>query len=86
MAKAAEQVYKIIQMEDHDSDTLELDVLSMKKNANCNLIQLIMNQHIFDAMYDYFYDNKGIFLSNINDNLLSEICCLMLYYKVSDFC
>ena len=48
----------LIDDEEYDTDSLEMDMECYQKNGTCNIYQLMKNKQNFDAIYDYIYDQN----------------------------
>ena len=47
-----------MEIEEYDTDGLEIDILLYEEHGICNMKKLVTKQTHFDLIFDYVYDNK----------------------------
>ena len=51
-------IKEILELEEYDTDALEIDISFYQKYGDCNIVKLIRNDSIFALIFEFIHDNK----------------------------
>ena len=63
---------EILEIEEYDTDSLEIDILLFEKYAHCNINKLINNNSHFALIFEFVYDHKCMLFSIFTEQALTH--------------
>ena len=52
--------FNLLQNEEYDTDAMGIDLVLYKNLRQCNIMKLMKSKQKFQAIYDYFYEQKCV--------------------------